>query len=1017
MVDGLTNSPQNPHTRGGEIFMEEKGDMASRKVEQQPRNLDRNRLNPSEQEKGGKLASSNNLAKARKVWEENYLIPQGKTWESLPVDERQTVVAAIKAGIVPVAGGAMLGGQPEEELGRGAEGRRQQPIFANIPLPEQPVAAEALRRYQEEMQTRDRARLFEPERAFDRIWSLIESGTVDRADAQDYINEIARIADERQRMRVPEHRVRAQEIQEMIDAQRPETEIIDRLKEMIDSLNPDEPMDVELLRVIARYEEPSAKFLDRIISKPFDAEGSDYRLSFYAEINLQAFLTQVKQSQPLLTEGQRDRYLEYVRLHETALRFHQMNKTLIAASGNINAFIEMTRSVNASDHLDTLTKIDGVEIVRQLLEIAYARTYSETDIIDGKNFRPKIINWVERKFRKLVADNRVKTQAKDARGDPLTDAQGNPIMRDLEEWEIRRALAFGRYIHSSFYRHSELISWHRVPDPYQGWLQSFPTETAVRAIAGFKWLSQRFKIGEQAGGLELIHLIQKKLEEGLDSRYKTQEERRGRINKLGKLDIKTEILPVGLFRGGGFDKGWRTFWSYLSAGPMTLEITDDILQQFPQELRERSRAFINQKRQEGEPILLGEFLAAQEFVAQALSAQKVMVKGYKLPERYSPWDENKQRKLMEGLLLPLLGLRPKPENLAKIARPNYKFDENDFDYNPNSDQINLNLGVMIEGPVVSEMIKTRLWEKVADFLPLRIAHFLSEEGVKGLTNYNQFRGTGTSLFSEYFEDKLIVAQRLRLEQQKQTPQQRISLTDNFLIEAGMTPPERQFVRDLQSFGKSRAAQLAKISFPHIPFLEDVPFQNANYIVLGDEVFPRRMGSDFQGYYEGSNALAAIFDNVGQPYQKVFENLHKILTSIASPEGRPAAQNVTLPIFESYLQMGEQWGWTKWPFIKSALNFLNMPVSHLQKVFGGNANAYDESDLSLLIREAAKTGLTRFSKLPHEESSQMQRLLKNLGAEPRNVLFRELRNAIVLYLMFAAFAFIGKAIPSPQRQGA
>lgn len=943
---------------------------------------------------------------------------------------------------IPVAGGATLLQEEDQQVPPGR-------IFETITLPSPlmhpgmtpediellPQRIEALAKYRQRMIDSEIAGVYDPKDAFDRIESLIDSGAINPVDAQPYIRELrARAITQEMRRGVPVHIKIAQEADEEIRQMRKQglseeeigNRILDRLKKIIGMINPDVQIDDSLLNLIARYKEPSAMFLDKIISKPFDTEGKDYRLSWYAEINLEAFLTQVKQvdlQEDIGKLEEKKRYVQYGRLHETALRFHQMNKTIIAQSGNINAFIEMTRAVNAEENLQTLTTIDGVEVMRQLLEMAYGRTYAETDIIDGDNFRLKILEWAAEQFRYLVGRGIIKSnfQAVDEQGEPLTDAQGNPILRNLEEWEIRRAIAFGRYIHASFYRHSELLTWRHVEEPYQGWLKSPPTETVVKALGGYKWLDKRFKVGETRGGPELAHLIQTKLERNARAE-------RWKINKLGKLDIKTELLPVGIFNAGGFDKGWRTLWSYLSASNMKVEVTDAFLQQLPEKLREKTREFINKKREEGKPLLLGELLADQEFVAQELSTQRVMVRGYKLPERYSPWDENNQMKLMQGLLFPLLGLRPKQGALKKIEERIEKrevfdpFGTEYFDYDPASDQINLALGVMIQGPVVtSEQIKTRLWQKVADFLPLRIAYFLSDDevdksgnvirqGVRGLPNYDQFKGTYGTLLKEDFEKKLILAQRLRFEVQSATPNQRISLTDNFLRDAGMTAQEILFTRQIQALGLRNAGEFAKIRFPHIPFLDDVPFQKANYKILGPEVFPRRMGSDLSGYSEGNNALTAILDNIGQPYEKIFENMHKIVSSISTAEGTPLAQNMTLPIFESYLQMGEQEWWSKVPFIKTALNALNIPVSELQKIFSANANVYDESDLSLLIREAAKTGMFRFKKLQHEDMSQMQTLLRRLGAEPRNVLFREVRNAILLYLMLAAFGFIGKTVP-------
>ncbi|MBI2031612.1 MAG: hypothetical protein HYT08_03255 [Candidatus Levybacteria bacterium] len=723
------------------------------------------------------------------------------------------------------------------------------------------------------------------------------------------------------------------------------------LKKMIATLSPDDAIPTQVAKIIAEDDEASEIYLDKIISKPFGAPEDHYELSFYANINLASFLTEV-------SNIDRARLLDYVRKKEASVRFHEMNRTIISESGNIDAFLGISRSVTPY-HLQTATQIEGVEFFRQLLDLAYGRLYAKTNRVTEQNFQTEVLDWAIKRFYEEAGyrwneeGKRWEYQAGGSIKSKFKNADGSS--KPIEEWEIQRAMAFGRNIHSAFYRHSELISWSNIPQAWEDWLKSLPSETVVRAFAGLKYLSHRFRIGATSGGPWFVRLLYDKIQK---AGYKEG------LKKIGTLDIKEDLLPTGFFKGGGFDKGWRTFTSYLDTDVARIEIPP--IEAFPESVREGVQKFIDSNGGNRTTTLYN-FLTGQELFAQVLYSQGFKINGVELPGELRNFSHKQQSKYVESILEPIM------------------------------DQINLSLGVMTSFGAITPRIKELLWEKAADSLPLRVSYFLAEEGVKNLPGYDQVRGEGANLFNDELETRLIKAQHLRIEEQKKT-NQRVELS-RFFNDAGLTDPEKVFIERLQEFGRNNASKLANVSFPHVPFLDDVPFKEANYVGLGAEVFPRRVGGDFRAYSETNNAFNAIIGNLTQPYEKISENMRQLVDSLSSPEGSAPAQDVALPILKTYFEMARQWSWTKLPLLKMIREFQGVPTSWFQNFISRSSPSWDASQMNLHANEALSLGIIRREKLPGDEKSQMDDLLQSTGSTWFHVL-REQSPRVIMFFLFA-----------------
>ena len=185
----------------------------------------------------------------------------------------------------------------------------------------------------------------------------------------------------------------------------------------------------------------------------------------------------------------------------------------------------------------------------------------------------------------------------------------------------------------------------------------------------------------------------------------------------------------------------------------------------------------------------------------------------------------------------------------------------------------------------------------------------------------------------------------------------------------------------------------------------MPFENADYITLGAEAFPRRMGGDFRAYFEANSAYNAIVGGLDQPYPQILENVKKIKEALSGPEGPITAQDVALPIMQSYLKLAEQFVWTRWiPFAKTVRGILNLPTSWLQVKFGKDALSADESTMNHMINQAIGAGALRREKLPGETESQFDKVAKHVGARPIDVLIDQARtlSVIVAFILMGSF---------------
>jgi len=901
-----------------------------------------------------------------------------------------------------------------------------------------------------------------PEQSLSEIIEGVKAGRIDPITAEPYIQRLAEVASKQKKEMGEEESRRWENIIANIES-KTGYERTKMLKDIIEKLNPDGQLPDEFFELVARDDEASEQLVAKIVYKPFPTPEAEYSLSFYASINFESFLTAVGNVKEKIdgkesNERSNKRRQNYKEQHEMALRLHEANKAIVTQSANIEGLMNIARTITP-ERLQTGIELDGVEQARQICETAFSRLYANYDRLQAQRYQTEIADWSRDTFRSEIAKAGIKSRFKGADGK----------QRDLEDWELERAFGLGRNYQATLLRVPEFVSWGNIPKPTEEWLRSPTAETLTRIIGGLKLLQGRFRSAVTKGGPTYIHLLNTEAAKN----YK------GGLNKIGVLDIRKELIPLSLFSAGGFEKGWRPVGSYLNTPFMRIDISklreslrqmrggkkgipENVLDDYLTQQKHGDKSLEDDPNNSSTQVNLGEFLVYNTGLLNEFFGQEISIKGITIPKELTPTDYDNSKLVMEDMILPLMGFSLKPEKAKEFADlrgriekyeakglsikvgekarkdlfkghfvKNEKgeniYDYDFYNYDPNKDQIDFSLGLILSTGGVSRNIKTLLWQKIADTMPLKIAHYLSEEGVKNLDGYKSVEGEklsdgGARLFKQDFENKLIRLHMIRMREQKKVFEitnegkrhQALRLSDYF-EEAGLTTPEEQkFIKELQKLGKEKAADLAQVDFPHVAFLDDVPFQKSEYGNLGPEVYARRM-NDQRGYSEARDAAGGLVEHLGAPWGEVKKHLKEMSGALSGPEGSQTAQNVAAKLVKPYLMMAEQFQKARIPGYKMIAELFNKPTSQLQKLFTTNSISWNIREMSVNIRDlAADDGLIRNEKLPGEKKSQVQQLSADFRARPLNVIGSELLNMLMMYLFFVSAGIFPKILSNEKR---
>lgn len=492
----------------------------------------------------------------------------------------------------------------------------------------------------------------------------------------------------------------------------------------------------------------------------------------------------------------------------------------------------------------------------------------------------------------------------------VKNAEGQVVgSRRLREWELTRAAIVGKSSYAAMQRRIVYTVLGDVPfEDIDTLLDSVDSEELARILALKKLIGLRFL--------------------GIDTNTRKIfiEEELIQTKKLAKVDGEA----FGYTKADGTTKGLynkeEDSWAILDTG-----VTD------PQSNGWRGRKiFLKQKdyKTEGEA---GKGLTIMEYLDQIKGEERDKIKN-ELTRRYP----NKNKRQIDNII-------DSPAYAERLG--------NDFN-NRVRDAIQrqrLFLGPLLQMGGLNRDNKQIVWEKVAEFLPSRIAAFFPEETLEKIQEVYLFKPQANATKQQKEEARIRALEIWNGRPAKDGQPRRIGLKEKlFLAEnkrvaddaralkgktwgeigavknlsdyyqdsgigepsmgLGEQDPEIRVIKELTNFVKKKAKEtdsggkialeLAKIKFPYTPFLDDVP--KADWENIDDFSYDRILVYDHSDFDEGYKAIIGL---IGQPVispedvVKVFATAKKKLESpLGLAKGKGGAQAVLEKDINAYLSM-------------------------------------------------------------------------------------------------------------------
>ncbi len=631
-------------------------------------------------------------------------------------------------------------------------------------------------------------------------------------------------------------------------------------------------------------------YLETIIRLPDDIPTDNFRLSFYTESEVEAFLQQVRATDEARGEG-KDRYVHYATLRKVRQLFHEAYRAMLVGGGDLENFLRITPEITPRE-IQAHSEIIGVDMVERLVDRGLQRILHNKGKIIGNDYA-EVQKWTEDQFRKL------------AKNVELYDASRG-VYRKIEDWEIGRALTIGRNFMFINYRAPEYVSLSEVVEyPEQERWTSFPAEYSVRALQQLKWLAYRFKMG--AAHVEFINIYREEFAKKLRSDGKPPE-----LKKVGGVERGAYELS-GALEASGLISSWRTQKAYLNTITIQLNPADhQELIEFMRRPEYRHVEELDFHITDDNRIGLGYYIDAIDAFINPVRVDDDIAKGYEYtktkPDRKFYDSEKKARQA---------------QYWDVIVRDAHFF-----------------LGDLVKRAPDAGDVKKRLWEKVAERVPVRTYYLLSDQmGNVGMT--------------EAIESELIALEEERV----------VRGLNNLRVDK-LSTQARNVYDEIVRIGRDNAKNLADIKFPYTPFMDDFRltkgenYEGPKYEEWGSASMPRRYAGDLAGFYKGGGALIGIQDEPNRPIEEIEKSFHEALAGIASPQGKEAAQNVINPFIRTFARMAETYKRDKIPFLTYAYEISGAPTSKLQEHFGRKGQSLDEQKLGNFFENLTANGCLR-----------------------------------------------------------
>ncbi len=692
------------------------------------------------------------------------------------------------------------------------------------------------------------------------------------------------------------------------------------------------------VKVIIMEPRFSEKYLNKILSRPEGDPLKTYRLGWYESINLEQFLNRVREydgqraaTGQIPVEESIRRFRNYS--HESAMResFHEMRKYML--EGNIRDLAQVARTI-APEYLQRAIEYTGVGTVNRLYDTVIKEILAQKQTIEPKDFE-EIDRRVEARFRAM--------------------SKARLLGKELEEWEIRRALSVGGNYSVISLRVPELISVGRIPSlPFtpqalSKTFASFHYESVVRFLNPLRWLASRFGVGEVHGGQEYLKMVYEGIDESLHDPKKPED-----IPKLEKILGLNRITfeRSAPFLQTSFDSGWRTVEAYLNAFRVKTTVRDEIMTDPIDKEQYIIKVYDPNGREE--EVEAGYYFNWQSW----WGAQGDKARGFDIP----------------GALQPLI------------------------------DQVPYYRGIMIkDGPAA---IRPQLWRSVAQDMPNQIMSLLS-----GDAEFEAIKQIYPQIDFNSLSAKLTLYQERRLQQQKDPDHLRNGIVtdivrldlDNEIEGFGIEDYEKDFIRDvidLVSRNGGKAEELAKIKWPSNPIFEDNPYETADYMRTGAEVFRRRIGGDALALYGAMEELLPTISHPDMKFDTCIEHIEKAYGALDTPFGLQMAQDLMYPFIRARLRFtGEYDLGRRFPFIDDALSAFAVPLSRAQEYYGREGEALDAFALRQKIEQLVGKGIVRRHKVGDEKDSELTKLRREVHASLWDITKERLPIGLLLLLIF------------------
>ncbi|MBI2337826.1 hypothetical protein HYU95_01450 [Candidatus Daviesbacteria bacterium] len=291
----------------------------------------------------------------------------------------------------------------------------------------------------------------------------------------------------------------------------------------------DEPIPDDILKAIGRDKVATEEFVSRLIVSYQEDDPYQMR-GFYGPINLDKFLKLNQDIDP-------DRMERLKNLIQANQAFHNMNYII---KRSFEQFIEQSRAL-LPRHFEVVMELPGVDAVFR----AYERFTKEELGIETRVTENAFIK-IEKEIMKLFKE-KAEAQKLGIKGF---------IGGDLEEWEVNRALIYGRSLYRLSVRAAEVIAQSEL-HPDQEKIISPPQKELTQVMHTLKYVNFRFKPGESRGGVELIEEVRDK------RKQKRREKGKVRIKTLEGTDVDMRELQEIISSRGVFAT-WRNAHALLS---------------------------------------------------------------------------------------------------------------------------------------------------------------------------------------------------------------------------------------------------------------------------------------------------------------------------------------------------------------------------------------------------------------------------------------------------------------------